>query len=203
MYGGNEMFLDPFYKMPNPIELLLSKSKVVITGHIWKFYIENVVFEVNDISTPVQFRELYFTHTGKPAPSFSKSTWCKFLEDIEVSLKDIDREIVTDIERILQAISDMPISDDPMKSITNNKNEPVYLYDSGLFVCLPVYRLEWILQDVGSDLPLPLVSQILTVWGYKIRSTSMISYDCNIIQSYEFIKTCDFFHNNYLNSLTV
>jgi hypothetical protein len=129
MYGGKEMFLDPWYKIPNQIELLLAKSKVIITGHVWKFYIDSIVFEVNDISTPVQFRELYFAHIGKSAPSFSKITWNKFIEDIDLSLKDIDREIITDIERILQVISDMPISDDPMKSITNNKNEPVYLYD--------------------------------------------------------------------------
>jgi hypothetical protein len=197
------MYLDSWYKIPNPIELLLSKTKVVIEGNKWEFYIDSIVFEVNDISTPVQFRELYFAHIGKPAPSFSKSTWNKYLEDIDLSLKDLDREIIDSVERVIEAIGDMPISDDPMKSITNNKNEPVYLYDSGLFVCLPVYRLERILQDIGSDLPLPFVSQILTAWGYKIRSMAMVSYDCDIIQSYEFIKTCDFFHNNYLNSITV
>jgi hypothetical protein len=97
----------------------------------------------------------------------------------------------------------MSIPDDPMKSITNNKNEPVNLYDQGLFVCLQVYRLERILQDIGVNIPLQMVSQILTVWGYKIRSTSMVSYGCDIIQSYEFIKACDFFHNKYLNSLSV
>jgi hypothetical protein len=116
------MYLDQFYKLPNPIELLLSKTKVVIEGSKWKFYIENVVFEVNDISTPVQFIELYFTHIGKLAPSFSQVTFCKFLEDLEVSLKDLDREIIDSVERVIEAIGDMPISDYPMKSITNNKN---------------------------------------------------------------------------------
>ena len=157
------MFLDPFYKLQNPIELLLSKTKVVITGQIWKFYIENVVFEVNDISTPVQFRELYFAHIGKPAPSFSQVTWNKLLEDIDLSLKDLDREIIDSVERVIEAIGDMRISDDPMKSLTRNKNEQVYLFDSGLYVCLTVHTVEHIVQDIGVNIPLPMISQIMYI----------------------------------------
>jgi len=183
------MYLDPFYKMPNPIEMLLSKTKVVIRGHIWEFYIDSIVFEVNDISTPVQFRELYFTHTGKPAPSFSQLTWNKFIEDLDLSLKDIDREIIEGVERVIEAIGDMRVSDDPMKSLTRNKNEPVYLFDSGLYVCLPVHTVERIVQDMGLNIPLPMISQILYLWGYKVKSTSMINYECDIVESYEFIKT--------------
>jgi hypothetical protein len=184
------MFLDPFYKMPNTIELLLSKTKVVIEGNKWKFYIENVVFEVNDISTPVQFRELYFTHTGKPTPSYSKSTWNKFIEDIDLSLKDLDREIIDSVERVIEAIGDMRVSDDPMKSLTKNKNEPVYLFDSGLYMCPPVHTVERIVQDMGLNIPLPMISQIMYIWGYKVKSTSMVSYECDIAESYEFTKTC-------------
>jgi hypothetical protein len=157
------MFLDPWYKVPNQIELLLSKSKVVIEGSIWKFYIDSIVFEVNDISTPVQFRELYFAHTGKPAPSFSKATWNKFIEDIDLSLKDIDREIIDSVERVIEAIGDMRVSDDPMKSLTRNKNEQVYSFDSGLYVCLTVHTVEHIVQDIGVNIPLPMISQIMYI----------------------------------------
>jgi hypothetical protein len=60
------MYLDPFYKMPNPIELLLSKSKVVIEGSKWKLYIDSIVFEESNVKTPVEFRELYLTLQVNP-----------------------------------------------------------------------------------------------------------------------------------------
>ncbi len=82
-------------------------------------------------------------------------------------------------------MSDMSVSDDPMKALTRNKNEQVSLYDSGLYVCLPVHRVERIIQDIGVDMPPPMISQILHM-GHKIKSTSMVSYDCEIVESYEF-----------------
>jgi hypothetical protein len=70
---------------------------------------------------------------------------------------------VANIEKILQAMSDMSVSDDPMKALTQNKNEPVYLFNSGLYVCLPVHSVERIVQHMGGTIPLPMISQILYI----------------------------------------
>jgi hypothetical protein len=108
---------------------------------------------------------------------------------------------VANVEKVLQAMSDMSVSDDPMKALTRNKNEQVSLFWS---IYLPAstqgredhtgYRGRYV-SAYGITNPVYM--------NHKIKSTSMVSYDCEIVESYEFIKTCDFLHSHQSYNITV
>jgi hypothetical protein len=79
-----------------------------------------------------------------------------------------------------------------MDSLTKLKGKPIAFFDDGRYISLPLFRLREIVKDTGVNIDLPLLSHILTEWGYKTAGVVMVQYGDACKESFEFIKTREY-----------
>jgi hypothetical protein len=185
-------WLEDTFKIPNPIDLLIKQTVVRFDGNVWNFYIDAKKIIIHDVSSPEELRKKYFRAFKVPCASFTDASWERFLIDVQVVIESLDNETIEKVEKVLEAVYDRSVSDDPMDSLTKLKGKPIAFFDDGRYICLPLLRLREIIRDTCVNIDLPLLSHILTDWGYKTQGVVMVQYGECCKESFEFIKTREF-----------
>jgi hypothetical protein len=113
---------------------------------------------------------------------------CKtYYENMGLSPAEIENDITTAINIMLELIFDRKISALPEEAFVKLGNMPTTLYDNGKALCMPIFRIREMIE--ASGLEISFLSDALTAMGYKNPGSTFICYNNTSYECWEFIKT--------------
>jgi len=110
-------------------------------------------------------------------------------ENMGLSPAEIENDITTTINIMLELIFDRKISALPEEAFVKLGNMPTTLYDNGKALCMPIFRIREIIEASGFEISLPFLSNALTAMEYKNPGSTLICYNNTSYKCWEFIKS--------------
>jgi hypothetical protein len=178
-------YIEENFKVPNPIELLLSQTKVSIENDNWIFHIDDKELKVRDVSNPEEFRLRFHLTFKYPAPAYTAKNWESFL--ISIPLTDFKLDNTVDLNIVQELIFNRLVSSNPVDALVKEGKTPTALYDDGKYLNMPVFRLKEFIKT--SDISYSYLSHALTYMNFKLPGSSLVCYDTCSKDSWQFTRT--------------
>jgi hypothetical protein len=118
-------YLEENFKVPNPVELLLSRTKVSIDNDIWIFHINDKELSIRDVSNPIEFRLKFHYIFKYPAPAFNIEIWESFL--ISIPLVNFKLDDTIEVNILQELIFNRPVTNNPTDALVKEGKKPVPL----------------------------------------------------------------------------
>jgi hypothetical protein len=183
----NLNYIEQNFKTPNPIELLLWRTKVSIDNDIWIFHIDDKELKVRDISNPEEFRLRFHSTFKYPAPAYTAKSWESFL--ISIPLVDFKLDNTVDLNIVQELIFNRPVSNNSVDALVKEGTKPTALYDDNNYLNIPTFRLKEVLESSGINISYPLLSHALTFMNFKLPGSALVCYDTCSKDSWQFTRT--------------
>lgn len=149
--------------------------KGIIKGDpvVWEFHIKGKKLTISKLDTPEMFREEYLKTFNVPAPEINIYKWNVLLRELGAKSEVVDTleesEPVFIARQIFEQICNYPTLIYPCKV-------GYCLYYQDGFLYMTIKQVKDLVDKSGFEIPLTLLSKILTELGVKTEGTKILTY---------------------------